>query len=101
MRAQHTPGLIDLVWGDQDAGRDTERQGQFEITEGQGGQRRFWLVCPGPCKGLSPLALRPVSDGSPQSWEFNGNTEAPTLSPSIDHRGCWHGFLINGEFQPC
>lgn len=34
-------------------------------------------------------------------WHWDGNREAPTLSPSIgcDHRCGWHGHLIAGELK--
>jgi hypothetical protein len=30
-------------------------------------------------------------------WKWDGNKEAPTLTPSIDVHGVWHGFLTNGK----
>ena len=38
-------------------------------------------------------------DGHP-SWEWDGNWEAPTLTPSIQRRGAcnWHGYLRAGKF---
>lgn len=106
MKAVHTPGLVNYVWPDHADDDETPeqiaaRQGQFEVITEPSGQRRSWFVCPGSCKGLSAIALRPVVDGSAQSWEFDGNLEAPTLSPSINHVGCWHGYLTRGEFNPC
>jgi hypothetical protein len=99
MKAVHTPALAsdDSVWD----GKTEARQGQFDVITEPSGQRRFWFVCPGPCKSLSAIALRPVVDGSSQSWEFDGNLAAPTLSPSINHGGCWHGWLQAGEFRSC
>jgi hypothetical protein len=30
-------------------------------------------------------------------WQWDGNREAPTLSPSIDCQICgWHGFIVAG-----
>lgn len=79
MQAIHTPGLSEFP--------DHPPVGAFEVETEPSGQRRFWFVCPG-CKAISAIALRPVVDGSPQSWDFDGNTEAPTLTPSINHVGC-------------
>ncbi len=94
MKAIHTPGLSTLyLEGDANGCR-------FDINTEPSGQRRFWFVCPG-CKSLSAIALRPVVDGSRQSWAFDGNLEAPTLDPSINHIGCWHGWLRGGEFTSC
>ena len=50
---------------------------------------------------IMAIALRPVVDGSPQSWEFDGNIDAPTLRPSINHVDCWHGWLTAGQFTAC
>lgn len=105
MKAVHTPGLSKVIGIEDDdafaAAHAALQPGQFEIDATPAGQRRFWFVCPGPCKSLAPLALRPVVDGSAQSWDFDGNVAAPTLSPSINHVGCWHGWLQGGEFRPC
>ena len=43
----------------------------------------------------------PIS--GPKKWDWDGNKDAPTLSPSILIRGkdgqpdLWHGFLRNGK----
>lgn len=99
MKAVHRPGLSDLLFDDDpiDPHRRCER-GEFEVIVEPSGQRRFWFVCPGQCKSISAIALRPVVDGSAQSWEWDGNAEAPTLHPSINHVGCWHGWLKAGVF---
>lgn len=34
--------------------------------------------------------------GIPQ-WEWDGNRKAPTFEPSIDCKGCWHGFIRDGR----
>ena len=40
-------------------------------------------------------------------WEWNGNREKPTLSPSIELMGrnpletLWHGYLKDGIFEAC
>lgn len=109
MKAVHTPGLAELCWDAYDddgnllpgSTPEYQRQGQFDVCTEPSGQRRFWFVCPGRCKGLTAIALRPVLDGSGQSWEFDGNLDAPTLRPSINHLGCWHGWLTSGEFTSC
>ena len=33
-----------------------------------------------------------------RSWMWDGDFERPTLSPSIDCKGCWHGFIEAGVF---
>ena len=88
----HTPGLSEFP--------DHPAPEAFEVVSEPSGQRRFWFVCPG-CRFITAVALRPVVDGSPQSWDFDGNIQAPTLSPSINHVGCWHGWLTAGVFRSC
>lgn len=31
-------------------------------------------------------------------WIWNGSIEKPTLTPSINWKGHWHGYLTNGRF---
>lgn len=33
-----------------------------------------------------------------RSWTLSGSIDAPTLSPSINCEGCWHGWIKAGEF---
>lgn len=109
MQAVNTPDLANLVWDAYDGEgrlregctRESDRQGQFDIATEPSGQRRFWYVCPGKCKSLSAIAIRPVVDGSAQSWDWDGNMVSPTLTPSINHVGCWHGWLTGGKFIGC
>lgn len=49
------------------------------------GRRCFSLIIRSPSHGLRP------------SWEWDGNREAPTFSPSIDCKGCWHGYIRAGR----
>lgn len=46
----------------------------------------------------------PISKDHPISWNWNGDKESPTLTPSILHWGngrdkpaTWHGYLTNGK----
>lgn len=54
------------------------------------------FICPCGCK-----EIRSVPVSGPRAWFFNGNLEAPTLTPSIQVIGeCkWHGWLTNGEWR--
>ena len=36
-------------------------------------------------------------EGGVAMWDWDGNREAPTFSPSIDCKGCWHGFIEAGR----
>lgn len=48
------------------------------------------FCCPCGCGKTSALAFRPYA--SP-SWDWNGDLEAPVLSPSVHDVGHWHGYL--------
>lgn len=54
--------------------------------------------CPCGCGVTGALRFRPAA--SP-SWEWDGNLEKPTLSPSVHHVGHWHGYLRNGVWESC
>lgn len=38
---------------------------------------------------------------SPRVWQWDGNEDRPTLSPSILSPGSWHGYLRNGRLESC
>lgn len=44
-----------------------------------------------------------VGEKHGHNWEWDGNRELPTLSPSIQRMdGCkWHGHLVAGVWVPC
>lgn len=59
------------------------------------------FVCPG-CRAICSIAF--IKVGSYTTWEWDGNREQPTATPSIHHTktlgGCgWHGFLTKGVFK--
>lgn len=41
----------------------------------------------------------PIAKGSKleHHWQWDGNREKPTLTPSINVTNGWHGFVTNGE----
>lgn len=58
-------------------------------------------VCPCGCGQQGSLRFRPLPPDEQRhaSWEWNGNKETPTLSPSVHHVGHWHGWLQDGEWR--
>ena len=62
--------------------------------------RRLEYICPCGCQGVGSL---PVDLGQhlDRRWQWDGNIESPTLSPSIlRYSTCkWHGYLIAGEWK--
>lgn len=57
----------------------------------------YWFFCPG-CKENHCFTVR--QDGGRPAWNFNGNFEVPTFTPSLLYpdRVC-HLFLTNGQIQ--
>lgn len=43
------------------------------------------------------LPLRDEPDPNTNDWQWNKNKEAPTLTPSINWIGVWHGYLTDGK----
>jgi len=77
--------------------------GAAEWTMNAAGQQVAGLmfVCPCGCGVVGHLTIRPCNERP--SWEWDGNQEKPTLSPSIQKTtDCrWHGFLRAGVFEEC
>lgn len=44
-----------------------------------------------------PLYRQGEEKPAPAAWLWDGNTTAPTLSPSIHTHGHWHGFVQAGK----
>lgn len=79
---------------------DRGAAGAFEFTTYQGEIAGMIYVCPCGCGREGYLrfrgAPRPPEEADRPSWEWDGNREAPTLSPSVLHRDHWHGYLRAG-----
>lgn len=73
--------------------------GAFSIASDDGG---LFYVCPCGCgiDGYLPFRERTENPERP-SWEWDGDRQKPTLSPSIRRTaGClWHGFLEAGIWR--
>lgn len=88
------PGLWQRVVGDESF---KAQAGDFEVIEDAEGPKAIAICCPG-CEAVSLLNLRP---GSGPDWHFDGDRSQPSLHPSINHVGCWHGWLTAGQFVFC
>lgn len=82
---------------------DDLKPGQFAFGQEEGRGDVIWFSCPCGCGSLSCLPVgnkfKPErSSDQRATWEWDGNAEMPTLSPSIHHIGHWHGWLKQGFF---
>lgn len=92
-----TPPVAATLFGDID--QVHANAGAFEYyREGERFPAGMIYCCPCGCGATGALAFRPHE--SP-SWEWDGNHEKPTLSPSVHHVGHWHGYLRNGVWESC
>lgn len=53
----------------------------------------FW---PRDCPTPLMVAIRPNQLENGASWALSGTEDRPTLQPSVNAVGIWHGFLTNG-----
>lgn len=74
-----------------------------------GGEQIFGFACPrgrnhkGRCSGLIIAGRTDIKrdpngkNGGEAQWDWDGNREAPTFTPSINCGGCWHGYIRAGR----
>ncbi len=55
-------------------------------------------ICPCGCGKMGFVGFRGKVDPPRPAWEWDGNEESPTLSPSIHDVGHWHGWLREGQW---
>lgn len=48
-----------------------------------------------------PWCLHSPASGSEAGWSVAGELPNVTVHPSIDRRGSWHGWLVEGELRSC
>lgn len=66
-----------------------------------------WFVSEGEIYVILPragMACLPLTTHLPHPaarWGYDGNADAPTLSPSIHSPGKWHGFMRAGTLESC
>jgi hypothetical protein len=57
----------------------------------------IWIHIPG-----SGLIRIPYGGATAETkWQWDGNEDAPTITPSINVIGQWHGWMRNGELISC
>lgn len=60
-------------------------------------EERLTFRCPCGCYKIAGVSI-----AGPRCWEWDGNREKPTITPSIlIDGGHWHGFLTDGVFRSC
>lgn len=71
-----------------------------------GEEQRFSFRCPKKGRECGAMIIAGRTelkrDGQNQNggiaqWDWDGNREAPTFTPSINCGSCWHGYIRNGR----
>lgn len=88
------------IWANEDRQPGDAQFISFDGVERAG----LYFICP-QCHHLGGVHFDPPRAGG---WKWDGNVEAPTVTPSILHddpahggRCGWHGYLTAGELVPC
>ena len=81
--------------------RETRKAGDF-YWDLRDGKRELLIAIPWPHSDRTlwcPWPIKPASTPGGQSWEWDGNEDAPTLNPSLNWVGVWHGYMRSGELE--
>lgn len=61
------------------------------------GEWEFWYCCPCGCGVIAPITVGAnFKPPSSPSWSWNASKTEPTLSPSVNRKRHWHGWLRDG-----
>ena len=85
-----------------------ERIAPPDETDAASRPKWFAFECPRG-RGECMIPIRPQKTGNGSSWDWNGDREAPTFTPSVNcqshgpggekYAGCgWHGMITKGVF---
>jgi len=74
-----------------------ERPGDFCFSEEAD---IIYLWMPG-VSGPDAIRIQRGTAGGDRVWGWDGNTDKPTLTPSLHAVGEWHGFLRSGKLESC
>jgi hypothetical protein len=75
-----------------------------------GEEQTFSFNCPKAdrrCEGLIIAGRTDLKrdgqcrNGGVAQWDWNGNREAPTFTPSVNCGRCWHGYIRGGRTVDC
>lgn len=67
----------------------------------------IWIRTPDGSQNGTVGRLPITADSAQGGWQWDGNRDAPTLSPSIHrlalpgYKPGWHGFMLAGRLESC
>lgn len=59
----------------------------------------MYVCLPNECTAI--LRLMPKTDMEQPAWQWDGNEDKPTLTPSVNAEGIWHGWVRAGRLVSC
>ena len=57
----------------------------------------LYIHLPGDARGWSAIQVQRGQAGGSRVWGWDGNEDHPTITPSINAVGQWHGWLKAGK----
>ena len=70
-------------------------------SEALNGERTYLYVCLPGFLDMSAIEVQRGPARGERVWGWDGNIDKPTLTPSINAAGHWHGFLRAGRLESC
>lgn len=73
---------------------------------GEGLEQAFSFQCPKYDRRCGDLVITGRTElkrdgenknGGTAQWDWDGNRDAPTFGPSVNCKGCWHGYIRKGR----
>jgi hypothetical protein len=78
-----------------------EQDGDWYIKPNEFEGGLLYLHCQLPGANFCAIPIQRGPHSSPEPWGWDGNEDAPTITPSINLVGYWHGFFEKGYFRSC
>lgn len=91
-----TDTSLPLVYRDDTSEWANLEPGEFCYRRDADGRPKWLNFWPRDSRCPLSAAIAPQRNGLGASWTLSGTEECPTLSPSVDAKGEWHGFLTDG-----
>ncbi|MCZ8310962.1 MAG: DUF6527 family protein [Magnetospirillum sp.] len=77
------------------------KRGEFCYHRDEIGVIKWITFWPLDCGTWLTVSILPNRQANGHSWTLTGPEDAPTLHPSVNANGIWHGFLTAGVAKAC
>ncbi|MBI1243752.1 MAG: hypothetical protein GC202_02010 [Alphaproteobacteria bacterium] len=76
-------------------------RGEFGYQRDVDGRVKWLHFWPTDCPCPLSAAITPQRNGNGATWMLSGAVDRPTLAPSVNAEGIWHGYLRDGVATRC